>query len=217
LNPPNDNVSAPVNVSANPQIKNGFLGLYGGAAGLAVSKNELSYTLKNGLSLGVKGKIGADFFCNADGTKCADIDQLLGNSSTVINTTNTTNGCKYEQTTVNLNVALNAARNDVLIERTMANLIPGTWTVSGSGRSVKCSDSACGNHNIYIRISNKGAFGAGSKTLMFKGSKAKVHNWTVPETTFTVTQDETLQARVGQANMTGSLTLTGPKLVCPTN
>jgi hypothetical protein len=213
--PPNANVPAPVNVGMAAQIKQGFFGLYGPGAGMAISKADTGYSLLNNLSLGVKGKIGADLYCNSDGTRCADIDQLIGNS--VVNNYNTTtqNGCRYEQTTFDTNIKIAAGNNKAATQK--IDLIPGTWTVVGSGKSVKCGGSNCGSHGIYIKVTNKGTLGAGHKTLMSMGSSAKIHNWTVPETTFAISQDEKLEARVSQGSMTGNLTLTGPKLVCPTN
>lgn len=213
--PPSANVAAPVNVGTTAQIKQGFLGLYGPGTGMAISKADTSYSLLNDLSLGVKGKIGADLYCNSDGTRCADIDQLIGNSVVNNYSTTTTNGCKYEQTTFDVNIKT-AAGNNRTASQTV-NLIAGTWTVAGSGQSVKCGGSACGNHGIHIKVSNKGTMGSGHKTLMIKGSKAQVHKWSVPETTFALSQDEKLVATVSQGSMTGKLTLTGPKLVCPTN
>lgn len=212
--PPDGNVPAPINVSTTAQIKQGFLGLYGPGASMAISKADPTYSLLNSLSLGVKGKIGADLYCNADGTRCADIDQLIGNS-VINNSTTTINGCKYEQTTFDVSIKA-AAGNDKLASQTI-NLIAGTWTIKGSGKSVKCGGSNCGNHGIHIKVSNKGIMGAGHKTLMLMGSKAKVHNWSIPETTFAISQDEKMVATVSQGSMTGNVTLTGPKLVCPTN
>lgn len=213
--PPNVNVAAPINVGTTAQIKQGFFGLYGTGAGMAISKADTSYSLLNDLSLGVRGKIGADLYCNADGTRCADIDQLIGNSVVNNYSTTTQNGCRYEQTTFDVNVKIAAGNNKAATQT--VNLIAGTWTVVGSGQSVKCGGSACGNHGIHIMVSNKGVMGTGKKVLMQKNSKAKVHKWAVPETTFALAQDEKLVATVAQGSMTGSLTLTGPKLVCPTN
>ncbi len=213
---PLDNVPAPINVGNKPQIKNGFLGLYGGAAGMAIAKNDLSYTLANGLSLGVKGKVGADFYCNADGTKCADIDQLMG--KTVINNTTVEGGCKLEQKTSTINTQINAGRNDTTLTPTFKTLRPGTWTVSGSGQSVKCGGSNCGNHGIWIIVTSKGSTTAtGRKVLMIKQGKSSLWKWDIPETTFTLSQEEKLVGAASQGNMTGSLTITGPELVCPTS
>jgi hypothetical protein len=207
-NPPSNNTPAPVNIGSEPQIKNGFFGLYGGTAGMAISKGDLSYTLKNGLSLGVKGKIGADFYCNADGTKCADIDQLMGN--TVVN--NTTNGCKYEQKTSQVSIRAGGSNNKGTTQ-VLAQLIPGTWTVSGSGTSGKGCGDKCGSPTVYIRVTkNMSASAAGYKSLV-----SKLGKWEVPETTFVITQNEQLVALGYEALITGTMTVTGPQLVCPTN
>ncbi|MDQ5912062.1 MAG: hypothetical protein QG568_275 [Patescibacteria group bacterium] len=213
--PPGGNVDAPINAGMTAQIKQGFFGLYGNAAGMAISKADTSYSLLNNLSLGVKGKIGADLYCNSDGTRCADIDQLIGNSVVNNYSTTTQNGCKFEQTTFDVSIKTAAGNNKAAAQT--INLIAGTWTVVGSGKSVKCGGSNCGSHGIHIKVSNKGIMKDGHKTLMLMGSKASVHNWKVPETTFAISQDEKLVATVSQGSMTGNLTLTGPKLVCPTN
>jgi len=208
--PPAGNAPAPVNVSSNPQIKTGFLGLYGPASSMAISQGDQSYILRNGLSLGVKGKIGADFFCNADGTVCADINQLLGNNT--VNSTTTINGCRYEQATSTLAINAGGSNNKGSVQN-VATLIPGTWKVYGSGTAGKGCGDKCGSPSAWIRVTkNKSNTAVGYKSLV-----SKLGKWTIPETTFVLDQEEVLRASGYEALIKGSVTLVGPRLVCPTN
>jgi hypothetical protein len=205
-NAPQNNVPAPINVGAKPQLREGWLGIFGVGAGLTIAP-DTGYKKPNTLLVGVNGGVGAREFCNETGTICGTVEQFLKGGNTTIN--NTTTGCKVETSTFSVNVNINAQKNDTNRQETFANLMPGTWTVKGSGKSVKCGGSNCGNNNMYIAYTNKG-----SRVFLEQNSKkSSSYNWSVDKT-FTITENERLYGSASQALLTGSLTLTGPKLVC---
>lgn len=211
LPPPGGNTPAPLNVGTSPQIKDGWIGLFGDAAGLTVSKLT-SYAKPSSLLVGVKGGVGADKFCNSSGTVCGTIDELLGGASNST-TTVSRGGCSYQTKTFTRNINIAAGNDKAAVIDLLNTIAGGTYTVSGSGKSVKCGGSNCGNHGTSIKVSDGGAFGKTATTLQVWNGKAG-KAWSVPETTFTTEAEEKIRATVYQGSMTGSLTITGPRLVC---
>lgn len=210
--PPAGNTTAPINVGTSPQIKDGWIGLFGAAAGLTVSK-EITYQKPTSLLVGVKGSVGADRYCNAAGTSCGTIDELLGGPSYSYSTTTVNQGCGYRNATFTRTINISAGNNQSSSIILLDTIAGGTYTVSGSGKSVKCGSSSCGNHGASIIVSKDGSFSAGALKLYSLAAKAG-KNWTVDRQTFTTENEEKIRASVTQGSMTGTLTITGPRLFC---
>lgn len=231
-NPPDGNAPAPINVSGNGQIKNGFLGLYGKTGGngeyvgLAISKSDTSYLLSNtkGLSLGVRGKVGADLYCDSNGDYCVDIRTLQGNVTNINNTTvnnpttNTTTGCVTTQQTYTANTAV-TSNGGYQVPKVIANLDAGTWTVAGSGTANRTDVQ--GSMSVLIKVSKSGSIPNGlfllKKGTVLTGIKPTYPasmSWEVPTTTFTITGSERVEVIAARATVGGSITITGPKTVC---
>lgn len=231
-NPPDGNAPAPINVSGNGQIKNGFLGLYGKNdgngtnVGLAISKNDTNYGLLNNLSLGVRGKIGADLYCDSQGLNCVDILAIKTSITTINNhiTNNaTTTGCVTTQQTYTVNTAITGVAAGNLVSKDIAVLAPGTWTVSGSGMADRASGGQ-GSMALWIRVSKNGVVDNNNLFLLKKSTTMSVGGqrpsypgsmtWEVPTTTFTITGSEKIVLSSARSVAGGSITITGPKTVC---
>lgn len=227
-NPPDGNAPAPINVSGNGQIKNGFLGLYGKNdgngtnVGLAISKNDTNYGLLNNLSLGVKGKIGADWYCDAQGNNCVDILTLRGAvtniNNHVTNNSTTTGGCITTQQTYTSNASVTSNSGNQ-VPKVIANLDAGTWTVAGSGTANRTDVQ--GSMSVWIKVSKSGSIPNGlfllKKGTVLTGIKPTYPasmSWEVPTTTFTITGSERVEVIAARATVGGSVTFTGPKTVC---
>lgn len=214
------NVPAPINVSNAGQLKSGFLNLYGPAAGLGVSPNS-SYSVASNLLVGVNGNVGAKKYCNETGTICRSIEELIGDTI-VINE----GDCKYEQKTST--VTIKSAAGDGGVDKDLIKtLTPGTWTVGGSGTFKYCGHG-CYTMAMAIRYTKNGAYVPDNKSnppanaatypenLFHKYWTASVtkYDWTIPAKTFTLTQEERLETYAAQGYLDGTLTITGPQLVC---
>lgn len=227
-NPPDGNAPAPINVSGNGQIKNGFLGLYGKNdgngtnVGLAISKNDTNYELLNNLSLGVRGKIGADLYCDSQGLNCVDILAIKASITNINNhiTNNaTTTGCVTTQQTYAANAAV-TSNGGYQVSKDIAVLEPGTWTVAGSGTANRTDVQ--GSMSVWIRVSKNGLVDNNNLFLLKKGTVLTgikptypaSMTWEVPATTFTITGSEKIVVSAARAVAGGSLTITGPKTVC---
>lgn len=227
-NPPDGNAPAPINVSGNGQIKNGFLGLYGKNdgngtnVGLAISKNDTGYLLNNNLSLGVRGKIGADWYCDSNGENCIDIRTIKASITTINNhiTNNaTTTGCVTTQQTYTVNTAA-TSNGGYQVSKDVAILEPGTWTVAGSGSANR--PDAQGSMSVMIRVSKNGIVDNNNLYILkkftvltgIKPTYPGYMTWDIPSTTFTITGREKIVVSAARAVATGSLTITGPKTVC---
>jgi len=69
--PPDNNVVAPINVSAVLQNKDGVLGVGGLSVFGAEQISTTTYTAPSNLSLGVNGSVGAKQYCDENGQNCS--------------------------------------------------------------------------------------------------------------------------------------------------
>lgn len=92
--PPNDNVTAPINISPVSQNKTGVLGLGGLAVfGKSLFTDVKGYSLpasKPTMLLGVNGAIGAKEYCDQFGNNC--VTTLGGSGVTAVSTSGNGNG-----------------------------------------------------------------------------------------------------------------------------
>ncbi len=225
-NPPDGNAPAPINVSGVSQLKSGFLNLYGPNAGLGVSQS-LSYGVANNLLVGVNGYVGAKKYCNETGLICRSIEELIGGTVIINNSTTTPNTCRYEQKTATVTLSSKGYNDQAGAKVVIKTLRPGTWTVAGSGTAKFCG-GGCYTMGMAIRYTKNGAYVPGNKfvppsngavyaeNLFNKYWPASVanYNWTIPPTTFTLTQEERLESYAAQTFLDGTLNITGPELVC---